>query len=86
MDKNTAIVSKLFIASVCLFLAGCNANTSQLEPEITEIYTCEDNCTGERSRYLTKVYDGVTDEKQCSDLKGSIIESDDQKYCAVSEE
>jgi hypothetical protein len=86
MDKNTTIVSKLFIASACLFLVGCNANTSQPEPEITEIYTCEDNCAGERSGHLTKVYDEVTDEKQCSDLKGSMIESDGQKYCAVKEE
>ncbi len=42
-------------------------------PEIVEVFACSDYCPGPEEKYVKRVYDGVTEEKECQKLGGKLL-------------
>lgn len=67
------------ISGVVLLFAGATVacisktDTESLDtPKIVEVFACSDYCPGPEEEYIKRVYDGVTDEKECRELGGKL--------------
>lgn len=61
------------IVLVILWVSACAAGNEEQKaskPEVIEIFACSDYCPGPRSKYMKKVYEGVSDEESCLKLGG----------------
>jgi hypothetical protein len=69
-SSRTTVILILSVA-----IAACASGQIDAEsevPKIVEIFACGDYCPGPQEKYLKRVYDGVTDEKECRTLGGKI--------------
>ncbi len=41
-------------------------------PKIVDHFACSYNCPGEADEYTVRIYEGITDENRCSELKGTL--------------
>jgi len=68
---NLAGISVFFL--LCAGTAACIGETdtgAMDRPNIIEVFACSDYCPGPEEQYMKRVYEGVTDEKECRELGG----------------
>lgn len=62
----------LILSAANAACAGSNVDTESEAPKIVEVFACGDYCPGPEEQYLKRVYEGVTDEKECRKLGGRL--------------
>lgn len=59
------------------------------KPKIVDFFACGDNCPGDRSQYLVKVYEGVDTKEECEKYGGefkSFVGWGTTYYCEVTDD
>ena len=68
-DKIRSLIAVTVIASAATLLCACSNTRSDLPP-IVEVFACGDYCPGPESKYIKRVYEGVSDIATCRDIGG----------------
>lgn len=61
-----------FILIATTGYAGDPIEDGHETPEILEVFACGDYCPGPEEKYLKRIYDGVTNKRECRKLGGRL--------------